>query len=234
MVGILSRNHLELDQVLSKITSKVSANISELLVTTEIECTYSSLQVLADGPTRLVFTGRVAAHDIHERTSIDEVDKTLLQLLAHDSRVTFADLGSQVALTPVAVHRRITRLENERILAGYYTKLNYAGLGFSEFRVHLKLAEISALQITALSKTILATGVAQSISRYQGSTSVEFRCISKSIHDLASILKQIRDAHPLLILHVEVMPIFGWSSINYLPIVSLSREKLGASKKLGQ
>jgi DNA-binding Lrp family transcriptional regulator len=47
---------------------------------------------------------------------MDEVDKKLLELLKHDARLSFVDLGSNVGLSEAAVRRRVKRLQELNII----------------------------------------------------------------------------------------------------------------------
>ena len=50
---------------------------------------------------------------------MDERDKTLLNLLTEDSRISIAALARQVNLSPTAVRQRLARLEKEGEIQGY-------------------------------------------------------------------------------------------------------------------
>jgi Lrp/AsnC family leucine-responsive transcriptional regulator len=47
---------------------------------------------------------------------MDEVDKKLLDLLKHDARLSFVELGSKVGLSEAAVRRRVKRLQELGII----------------------------------------------------------------------------------------------------------------------
>ena len=64
-----------------------------------------------------------------EPVALDERDRTLLALLTADARASVASLGRAVHLSESAVRRRIARLEDSGIVAGYTVVRPPSGAG---------------------------------------------------------------------------------------------------------
>jgi Lrp/AsnC family leucine-responsive transcriptional regulator len=64
---------------------------------------------------------------------LDATDRKILNLLQHDGRMTNAELAEKVNLSPSACHRRVSRLDEEGVIAGYAMLVNQekVGLGTS-------------------------------------------------------------------------------------------------------
>jgi Lrp/AsnC family transcriptional regulator, leucine-responsive regulatory protein len=60
---------------------------------------------------------------------IDRIDAALLGELQKDGRLTSADLGERVGLSPSAVHRRVKALEEGGVIDRYVALLSEEGLG---------------------------------------------------------------------------------------------------------
>lgn len=60
---------------------------------------------------------------------VDTLDKQLINLLKDNSRLSFADLGRKVNLSPSAVRERIQKLEELGIIKKYSLKLDNKKLG---------------------------------------------------------------------------------------------------------
>jgi Lrp/AsnC family transcriptional regulator, leucine-responsive regulatory protein len=84
-------------------------------------------------------------------TELDDVDRRILDLLREDARRTVTDIARRVSLSAAPVKRRIDRLEEIGVIAGYTVVLDEAKLGrhidaFVElkFAGHASVEEISA------------------------------------------------------------------------------------------
>src|SRR5436309_8148868 len=69
----------------------------------------------------MTFEAQVALH---------ATDWRLLELLQEDARLSFAELGRRVSLSPPAVAERVRRLEEVGVLTGYHAEVDVAKLGF--------------------------------------------------------------------------------------------------------
>jgi Lrp/AsnC family transcriptional regulator, leucine-responsive regulatory protein len=62
---------------------------------------------------------------------IDEVNLSLLGELQADARVSLAELGRRVGLSPPAVAERLQRLRDVGVITGYRTEVDPRALGFA-------------------------------------------------------------------------------------------------------
>lgn len=60
---------------------------------------------------------------------LDQVGWAILRELQQDGRISFAELGRRVGLTPPAVMERIHRMEERGIIRGYHAELDSAKVG---------------------------------------------------------------------------------------------------------
>lgn len=60
---------------------------------------------------------------------LDNTDKTILDELANNSRITMKQLGEKIHLTGPATSSRVTKLEDSGIIEGYTIKINQGKLG---------------------------------------------------------------------------------------------------------
>ena len=61
---------------------------------------------------------------------IDQTDRRILGELAADGRISFAELGRRVSLSPPAVAERVQRLERDGVITGYRAELDPRALGY--------------------------------------------------------------------------------------------------------
>lgn len=60
---------------------------------------------------------------------LDATDRRILQTLQREGRISNADLADRIALSPSACHRRVQRLEEEGVIAGYVALVDARKIG---------------------------------------------------------------------------------------------------------
>src|SRR5438034_8862319 len=61
---------------------------------------------------------------------VDDTDRRLLQQLQEDARLSLAELGRRVGLSPPAVADRLRRLEDDGVIAGYRAEIDPRAVGY--------------------------------------------------------------------------------------------------------
>src|SRR5438552_17080913 len=62
--------------------------------------------------------------------ALDDVDWRLIEALQEDGRMSFAELGRRVSLSPPAVTERVRRLEQAGVITGYRAEIDPRALGY--------------------------------------------------------------------------------------------------------
>jgi Lrp/AsnC family leucine-responsive transcriptional regulator len=62
---------------------------------------------------------------------MDAIDKKILRELNADARLTVAELGRRIGLSPSATAERLRRLESLEIIRGYRADINLPALGYT-------------------------------------------------------------------------------------------------------
>lgn len=60
---------------------------------------------------------------------MEDTDRKILSLLAHDGRMSFTDLGKATGLSTSAAHQRVKRLEQRGLITGYAATLDHDASG---------------------------------------------------------------------------------------------------------
>jgi Lrp/AsnC family transcriptional regulator, leucine-responsive regulatory protein len=66
----------------------------------------------------------------YEDSLLDEIDRRLLEELGEDGRLTMAELGRRVSLSPPAVAERVQRLERSGVITGYKAVIDPKAIGY--------------------------------------------------------------------------------------------------------
>ena len=71
---------------------------------------------------------------------VDQIDQLILNTLNYNSRISFADIGRKINLSPSAVRERIQKLEDHEIIKNYTAEIDYSKVGYGiEAFIILKL-----------------------------------------------------------------------------------------------
>ncbi len=88
---------------------------------------------------------------------LDRVDRSILDILQSDGRVTNADLASRVGLSPSACHRRVRQLETAGVIEGYTAIVNQAAIGKpANIFVEITLASMGEDTLNAFEQAVSA------------------------------------------------------------------------------
>ena len=66
----------------------------------------------------------------YEGPLLDEIDRRLLEELGADGRLTMAELGRRISLSPPAVAERVQRLERTGVITGYRAVVDPKAIGY--------------------------------------------------------------------------------------------------------
>ncbi len=66
----------------------------------------------------------------HKPESLDEIDRSILNILQLQGRISNADLARQTNLSPPAIHARLRRLEKQGYIREYVAVLDRESLGY--------------------------------------------------------------------------------------------------------
>src|SRR5450756_2382334 len=62
---------------------------------------------------------------------LDSIDHNIVRALAADARLSYAELGRRVGLSPSAVVERVHQLESNKVILGYRALLDERAFGFT-------------------------------------------------------------------------------------------------------
>jgi len=101
-----------------------------------------------------------------KEVALDETDRGIIGALASDGRISFAELGRRVSLSPPAVAERVRRLEQTGVITGYRAEIDPRALGYAltaivrvkpAVRQLSKIAELAA-EIPEIEECLRITG----------------------------------------------------------------------------
>lgn len=132
---------------------------------------------------------------------VDDIDKQLLDILKENSRLSFADLGRKIGLSPSAVRERIQKMEDVEIIRNYSIQLDNKKLGYDlEAFILLKVFPGKLKHILTIIKDFPEVKEAHRIT---GNQNVHIKVVVKNQLCLQKLLDQLMvygDTNTFLIL----------------------------------
>jgi Lrp/AsnC family leucine-responsive transcriptional regulator len=61
--------------------------------------------------------------------NLDKTDLKILRILQDNAKITNLQLSAEIGLSPAPTLERVKKLENAKLIKGYYTQLDYEALG---------------------------------------------------------------------------------------------------------
>ncbi len=117
---------------------------------------------------------------------LDETDRRIIGELSRDGRVSFAELGRRVSLSPPAVAERVQRLERQGVITGYRAEIDPRAVGYPLTAiVRVKPAPGQLTRIPELAAEIPEVGECHRIT---GEDCFFLKVHLRSIEDLSELL----------------------------------------------
>jgi DNA-binding Lrp family transcriptional regulator len=69
------------------------------------------------------------AQSNHRQAAVDDVDRAMLELLAHDARITNQRLADRVGIAPSTALARLRSLRERGVIRGFHAEVDLAALG---------------------------------------------------------------------------------------------------------
>lgn len=122
--------------------------------------------------------------------NLDGTDWGLLEALQEDARLTFAELGRRVNLSPPAVAERVRRLEDAGVVRGYHADLNLASLGLP-MQAMVRVTTSNSGECTSYGRRLEAVPEVLEAQRVTGTDSYIVRVAVRSMEHLEDLLNRM-------------------------------------------
>lgn len=132
---------------------------------------------------------------------VDDIDRQLLDILKDNSRMSFADLGRQINLSPSAVRERIQKLEEFEVIKKYTLDLDNKKLG-NDLEAFI-LLKVFPGQLKHILKKINNFREVKEAHRITGSQNIHLKVVVQNQLKLQQLLDELMvfsDTNTFLIL----------------------------------
>jgi len=156
--------------------------------------------------------------------NLDKKDLQLLYLLDINGRMPYSELARKTKMSKQLVKYRITRLERDGIIKGYYTMIDTSRLGFTTFRVYLKLRNITETKKSVLLAYLHQQKQVWAIVLIAGNWDIALGISVENIYDFHEFWDAFLEKH---LEHIK-----DYKTCIYSPIYHYPKKYLNPSKEI--
>jgi DNA-binding Lrp family transcriptional regulator len=128
---------------------------------------------------------------------LDAFDLKMLAALQDDGRLTNQELAERVGLSPSQCSRRRTRLEEEKVIAGYHADLSGEALGFGLIAfINIALATHSPDNSRKFRTLINRIDAIQEAYSLTGDADYVLKAVLRDLKDLSDLVNNVLMPHP--------------------------------------
>jgi len=123
---------------------------------------------------------------------IDELDKKILKILAHNARIPFVELANKINSTIDIIRNRMKKLESKEIITRYRIAIDYRKIGYEYFKAFIyfdnlsEQAEKKLIQFSNQHKEIYF------LIRQLSAWDIELEIMAKNYEHFTQIMNKIR------------------------------------------
>lgn len=114
---------------------------------------------------------------------LDAKDRKLLYELDCNSRISFAELGKRLKMTPEAVRYRFQRLQDHKVLTSCFAVIDSGMIGFTQYKLFLKFQSVSPEEIKQIVQVARASKMALRVLQFDGPYDLDIVCKVTSIEE---------------------------------------------------
>lgn len=167
---------------------------------------------------------------------LDSYDKRILFELDKNARISISQLAKKIRKSKQFVDYRISKLEEEKVIGGYTTVIDYSRLGYTSVRVYFKFHNITPEQQQQLEESLIKDKEVWWLVTVEGPWDVGYAMAVKNILDFYDYWDKIMRKYRKFI---SKRLIVIYTHIKQYPKAYLINEKntdegtlVGASKKI--
>ena len=122
-------------------------------------------------------------------SGLDDIDRRLVELLIHNARMSYSDLGQAVGLSRVAVKARVRALEERGVIEEYTTIVNPQKIS-GAVSCYFEL-EVEPAQFSAVVDTLRASDTVTDVYLMTGASKLHVHAVAAGQGELEDFLDRV-------------------------------------------
>lgn len=161
-----------------------------------------------------------------ESTSLDRIDRTILQILQRDARnATAVEIAKEIDVSDGTVRNRIEKLEQRGIIEGYAPLINYEQAGY-QLQVQITCTTRVVKREQLAKKALEIEGVVEVQELMTGRENIEVTAVAPKQKDLTRIAKAL-DELGMEVEREELLRHHYFRPFNHFGVEDVGRERDG-------
>jgi len=156
----------------------------------------------------------MALDRVFEELGLDSKDREILFELDLNSRISVNKLAKKVKLNPGTVNYRIKKLEEKKIILGYYSVVDASLIGFEQFRVYLKYQYINPEKEEELLDYLMKNEMVWWVGKIGGEFDLAFVIWAKNSFEFSEFWKKLMLKYRNLFQKINVSDYTGLHQFN--------------------
>ncbi len=151
---------------------------------------------------------------IFNKLELDSKDREILFELDLNSRISVNKLAKKIKLNSGTVNYRIKKLEEKKVILGYYSAIDMSLLGFEQFRVYLKYQYINPEQEQELTNYLIGNNMIWWVGKTDGEFDLCFVIWAKNSFEFNEFWKKLMIKYRNLFQKIDVSLYSGLIQFN--------------------
>lgn len=152
-----------------------------------------------------------------QEIAIDKLDFLILKELTNDCRQNASQIGEKLKVNYHTIQNRIKKLEKDEIIQGYRVSLDLNKINKEYYKILLKLNNLSEVEEKKLYAFIASYNYVVYLIEVLGGWDLEIECEVDKYTQIDTLIIDVRNKFPNLIIDYETIKITQEHVLNYLP-----------------
>jgi Lrp/AsnC family leucine-responsive transcriptional regulator len=128
---------------------------------------------------------------IESSVLLDEIGRNLLMVLQEDARLSYAELGRRIGLSPAATAERLRRLEEAGIITGYRVEIDREAIGLPVLAI-VRLS-CDGVKYRPFLKAVQTMERVMECHHVAGGDAFILKVVAESVEELGRVVEKLLD-----------------------------------------
>jgi len=150
-----------------------------------------------------------------EQIKLTTKDRRILALLDKEPNMSYSNIAKKAGISRQVAEYRVKKLLSQKTIYAFYTLIDVGRLGYSSFRVHLRVKNVSQEDYARFAEKLFKEHPTFWVAFMSGSFDIIMDIFAKNFNDFEKILKDILKKNKRIIQGYDVLAILDLDLYDY-------------------